>query len=87
MVNLRGTKKYRLYEREFRLFFEALNVFDKRNVGGLGNYGAEYYTQTGNLGGAYLETDPEGREVLEPLHDPSTFHEGRVIRVGIAVDW
>ena len=87
MVNLRGTKKYRLYEREFRLFFEALNVFDKRNFGRLGNYGAEYYTQTGNLGGAYLETDPEGREVLEPLHDPSTFHEGRVIRVGIAVDW
>ncbi len=87
MVNLRGTKKYRLYEREFRLFFEALNVFDKRNVGGLGNYGAEYYTETGNLGGAYLETDPQGREVLEPLHDPSTFHEGRVIRVGVAVDW
>ena len=87
MVNLRGTKKYRLYEREFRLFFEALNVFDKRNVDGLGNYGAEYYTESGGLGGAYIETDPEGREVLEPLHDPSTFHEGRVIRVGIAVDW
>jgi outer membrane receptor for ferrienterochelin and colicin len=86
-VNLRGTKKYRLYGREFRLFFEALNVFDKRNVTGLGNYGAEYYTETGNLGGAYVETDPEGREVLEPLHDPSTFFEGRVIRVGVAIDW
>ncbi len=87
MVNLRGTKKYRLYGREFRLFFEALNVFDKQNITGLGNYGAEYYTETGNVGGAYLETDPVGREVLEPLHDPSTFMEGRVIRVGVAIDW
>jgi len=87
MVNLRGTKKYKLYGREFRLFFEALNVFDKKNVTGLGNYGAEYYTETGNLGGAYLETDPDGREVLEPLNDPSVYIEGRVIRVGIAIDW
>ncbi|MCD4690588.1 TonB-dependent receptor, partial [bacterium] len=87
MVNMRGTKKYQLYGREFRLFFEALNVFDKKNVTGLGAYGAEYYTETGELGGAYLETDPDGREVLEPLNDPSVYIEGRVIRIGIAIDW
>ena len=86
-VNLRGTKKYRLYGQEFRLFFEALNVFDKRNVGGLGTYGAEYYTETGELGGAYVETDEEGREGLNPLRDPSVFGEGRLIRIGIAIDW
>ena len=28
---------------------------------------------TGNLGGAYVETDADGRERLEPLNDPSTF--------------
>lgn len=86
ILNLRGTKKYRLYGQEFRLFFEALNVFDKRNVAGLGNYGAEYYTETGGLGGAYLETQDEV-QVLEPLNDPSVFSEGRLIRVGIAIDW
>lgn len=86
ILNLRGTKKYRLYGQEFRLFFEALNVFDKRNVAGLGMYGAEYYTETGNLGGAYLETADE-IQALEPLHDPSVFSEGRLIRIGIAIDW
>jgi len=87
LLNIKGTKKYKLYGQEFRLFFQALNVFDKRNINGLGTYGAEYYTMTGELGGAYLETDAEGREQLEPLHDPSVFAEGRVIRVGVAIDW
>jgi outer membrane receptor for ferrienterochelin and colicin len=86
-VNLRGTKKYRLYGQEFRLFFEALNVFDKRNLRWLGAYGSEYYTETGMLGGAYVETDEEGRESLNPLRDPSVYQEGRLIRIGIAIDW
>ncbi len=87
ILNLRGTKKYQLYGQEFRLFFEALNVFDKRNILRLGTYGAEYYTMTGELGGAYVETDAEGREHLEPLNDPSVYQEGRLIRIGVAFDW
>jgi outer membrane cobalamin receptor len=87
LLNVQGTKKYKLYGEEFRLFFQALNVFDKRDINGLGAYGAEYYTMTGDLGGAYLETSAEGREALEPLNDPSVFAEGRVIRVGVAIDW
>jgi type II secretory pathway pseudopilin PulG len=87
MLNLRGTKKYKLYGQEFRLFFEALNVFDKKEISTLGAYGAEYYTMTGDLGGAFVETDAEGREDLQPLHDPSVFGEGRWIRVGIGFDW
>jgi outer membrane receptor protein involved in Fe transport len=87
ILNLRGTKKYKLYGQEFRLFFEALNVFDKKNIVQLGTYGAEYYTETGQLGGAYVESDAQGREQLEPLYDPSVYGEGRLIRVGIAIDW
>jgi len=86
-LDIRGTKKYTLYGQEFSLFFEAHNVFDKKNLRGLGAYGAEYYTMTGELGGAYVETDAEGREGLEPLNDPSVFSEGRSISIGIAVDW
>ena len=86
-LDLKGRKRYRLYGQEFSLFFEAMNVFDKRNPLNLGVYGNEYYTMTGNLGGAFVETDAEGRECLEPLNDPSTFEEGRLIRVGINVDW
>lgn len=87
VLNLKGTKKYKFYGQEFRLFFEALNVFDKENIRGLGNYGAEYYTETGLVAGAYVETDPTGREILEPLHDPSVYSEGRVIRMGVSFDW
>ncbi len=86
-LDIRGTKKYKLYGQEFSLFFEAHNVFDKKNLRGLGNYGAEYYTMTGNLGGAFVESDADGREHLEPLNDPSVFSEGRSISVGIAIDW
>jgi outer membrane receptor protein involved in Fe transport len=87
ILDIRGTKKYKLYGQEFSLFFEAHNVFDKKNLRGLGTNGAEYYTMTGNLGGAYIETDAEGRERLEPLNDPSVFSEGRSISIGIAIDW
>ena len=86
-LDIRGTKKYQLYGQEFSLFFEAHNVFDKKNMRGLGANGSEYYTMTGNLGGAYIETGADGRERLEPLHDPSVLSEGRYISVGIAVDW
>ena len=86
-LDLKGRKRYRLYGQEFSLFFEALNVFDKKNPLNLGTRGSEYYTMTGELGGAYVETDADGREHLEPLNDPSTFEEGRLIRVGINVDW
>jgi len=86
-LDIRGTKKYKIYGQEFSLFFEAHNVFDKKNMRGLGNYGSEYYTMTGNLGGAYVETGADGSERLEPLNDPSVFSEGRYISVGIAVDW
>ena len=86
-VDIRGTKKYKLYGQEFSLFFEAHNVFDKKNLRGLGAYGAEYYTMSGKLGGGYVETDPSGRERLEALNDPSVFSEGRWISVGIAIDW
>jgi outer membrane receptor for ferrienterochelin and colicin len=87
ILTLKGTKKYKLYGQEFRLFFEAVNVFDKKDVRGLGTYGAEYYTETGKLGGAFVESDEEGREQLQPLNDPSVFSEGRLIRIGIAIDW
>jgi len=87
LLHIRGTKKYKLYGQEFSLFFEAVNVFDKKNISWLGNYGAEYYTEYGGLGGAYVETDAEENKYLEPLHDPSVYEEGRLIRVGIAIDW
>ncbi len=87
VLNMRGTKKYKLYGQEFRLFFEALNVFDKRNVVRLGAYGAEYYTEAGDPGGGFVEVDQEGREYLQPLRDPSSYAEGLTIRIGVAIDW
>jgi outer membrane receptor for ferrienterochelin and colicin len=87
ILNMRGTKKYRLYGQEFRLFFEALNVFDKRNVIGLGAYGPEYYTEAADPGGGYVEVNAEGGEYLKPLNDPSVYQEGLVIRIGVAIDW
>ena len=47
-LDLKGRKRYELYGQEFSLFFEALNVFDKRNPLNLGFHGSEDYTMTGN---------------------------------------
>jgi len=45
-----------------------------------------YYTETGRVGGAYLQ-DVNGDNVLDwvPLHDPRVFEEGRNVRMGISV--
>ncbi len=97
-LNLRANKLYSLYGREFRLFLEGRNILDRQNVrtdqptlypDPQNEYYQEYYTEFGQLGGAYNLKDTIGTpdDVLVPLNDPRVWGEPRVFRVGIAFEW
>lgn len=97
-LNLRANKLYELYGREFRLFLEGRNVLDRQNVrtdyptlypDPDSEYYREYYTEFGQLGGAYNLKDTIGApdDVLVPLNDPRVWGEPRSFRFGISFEW
>ena len=52
-------------------------------------YYREYYTEFGELGGAYnlRDTINASEDILIPLNDPRVYGQPRVFRVGIAFEW
>ncbi len=48
-----------------------------------------YYTETGRAGGAFLTQDlnGDGNEDWYPVYDPRVFQQGRVVRVGLGVQF
>jgi outer membrane receptor protein involved in Fe transport len=97
-LNLRANKLYKLYGREFRLFMEGRNILDRKNVrtdlpainpNPANEYYREFYTEFGQLGGAYNLKDTVGaaEDILVPLNDPRVWGEPRVFRFGISFEW
>ena len=96
-VNVKADKRWKIAGQEISLFLEGRNVLDRQNVatlipgswpGGGGNYAA-YYTNQGELGGAYDEGELLGIPdvIYVPLSDPRVYAPPRNIRVGISFDW
>ncbi|NNE44002.1 MAG: TonB-dependent receptor, partial [Gemmatimonadetes bacterium] len=97
-LNLKAQKLYEVYNQEFRLFLEGRNILDRQNVRGLrptlypapdAEYYREYFTEFGELGGAYNLADTIGltEDVLIPLNDPRVYGEPRVFRVGVQFEF
>ncbi|MGQ0722093.1 MAG: TonB-dependent receptor [Candidatus Eiseniibacteriota bacterium] len=97
-LDLKAQKLYVLYGQEFRLFLEGRNILDRQNVRSLRpqlypipdtEYYRQYYTEFGELGGAYNLADTIGltEDVLIPLNDPRVFDEPRVFRVGLQFEF
>jgi len=98
ILSLKGNKQYSLYGREFRLFLEGRSLLDRDNVRTedpwiwptpSNDYYQEYYTEFGELGGAYnlKDTISAPEDVLIPLNDPRVYGEPRVFRVGIQLEF
>jgi hypothetical protein len=97
-LSLRGNKQYSLYGQEFRLFLEGRNLLDRQNVRTenpsiwptpSNDYYQQYYTEFGELGGAYNLADTIGspEDVLIPLNDPRVYGEPRLFRVGLQFEF
>lgn len=97
-LSFKGNKQYALYGQEFRMFVEGRNLLDRQNVRtdrpGLfptptNEYYREYFTEFGELGGAYNLADTIGapEDILVPLNDPRVYSEPRSFRVGVQFEW
>lgn len=96
-LDLRANKLYSMYGQEFRLYVEGSNLLDRDNIATFnpsdwpGNSGlhAEYYTEAGELGGAFNlhEVNASSDDRYIPLSDPRTVDPGRALKVGVMVDW
>lgn len=98
-LNLSASRHFSVWGRELRAFVRADNVLDSRSIVALTgvtplpspafdpDHYVVYYTETGNVGGAYLaaDRDGDGQEDWIPLNDPTTLGEGRSVRVGIGM--
>lgn len=96
-MDVKANKLYSVYGQEFRLFVEANNVLNRENIRDLDprdwptNDGLHtvYYTETGQLGGAYNLNDVNssaGNQFVA-LGDPRAIDPKRRVKVGIMFDW
>ncbi len=96
-LDIRANKLYSMYGQEYRLFVEGRNLLDRDNIATFSpgiwpsNSGlfAEYYTEAGELGGAFNlhEVNSSSEDTYIPLSDPRVFDPGRNIKVGVMFDW
>jgi outer membrane receptor protein involved in Fe transport len=98
-LTIDGDKYYKVWGQNVTLFFDARNVMNTQNIATISVNGFPnpyintagddytiYYTETGRVGGAYLQ-DTNGDNVLDwvPVRDPRVLEEGRNVRVGISI--
>jgi outer membrane receptor protein involved in Fe transport len=100
-LDVQGERHYKVWGRPIKVFVQANNVLDTRNVADLepnlfplapgldGDEYKVYYSETGSAGGAYLgeDQDGDGSEDWVPVHDPRVFEEGRNIRLGVSLNF
>jgi hypothetical protein len=96
-LDLRANKLYSVYGQEFRLFVEGNNLLNRTNVRLVNptdwpsNEGLHtvYYTETGQLGGAYNLNDVNASagDQFVTLADPRVLDPKRRVKVGIMFDW
>ena len=98
-LTIDGDKYYKVWGQNVTLFFDARNVLNTQNIATISVNGFPnpyintagddytiYYTETGRVGGAYLQ-DTNGDNVLDwvPVRDPRVLEEGRNVRIGISI--
>ena len=91
---------FRVWGQSVTFYLQGSNLLDAENISILqpslwpnnqvnaSSYDV-YYTETGRAGGAFLtqDLDGDGREDWFAVNDPRVFQQGRVIRVGLGVQF
>jgi outer membrane receptor for ferrienterochelin and colicin len=100
-LSVQADRYFRIWGQDVTLYMQGTNLLDARNISDLqptlwpdnaivsaSSYDV-YYTETGRAGGAFLTADQTGDGVEDwfPVNDPRVFSQGRVIRVGLGVQF
>ena len=99
-LSCQAERFFHVYGRNVTFYVQATNLLDTKNIGVLQpslwpnnqvnpNSYRVYYTETGRAGGAFLipDQDGDGKEDWYNVNDPRVFQPGRVIRVGLGVEF
>jgi len=99
-LSVQAERFFRVWGQSVTLYLQGTNLLDAENITELqpslwpnngvnSNSYTVYYTETGRAGGAFLtqDLDGDGREDWFPVSDPRVFQQGRVIRLGLGVQF
>ncbi|HET7904454.1 MAG TPA: TonB-dependent receptor [Candidatus Eisenbacteria bacterium] len=99
-LSVQGERFFRVWGQNVTLYVQGSNLLDAKNISELQpslwpnnqvntNSYQIYYSETGRAGGAFLtlDQDGDGMEDWYPVNDPRVFQAGRVIRVGLGVQF
>jgi hypothetical protein len=99
-LSVQAERFFKVYGQNVTLYVQGSNLLDAKNINDLqpslwpnnqvnSTSYMVYYTETGRAGGAFLTADQTGDGIEDwyPVNDPRTFQQGRVIRVGLGVQF
>ena len=99
-LSVQAERFFRVWGQSVTFYLQGTNLLDAENITELqpslwpnngvnSNSYTVYYTETGRAGGAFLtqDLDGDGREDWFPVSDPRVFQQGRVIRLGLGVQF
>jgi hypothetical protein len=99
-LSCQAERFFRIWGQNVTFYVQGSNLLDAKNISDLqpslwpnnqvssSSY-ITYYSETGRAGGAFLtlDQDGDGQEDWYPVNDPRVFQAGRVIRVGLGVQF
>ena len=99
-LSVQAERFFKVWGQNVTFYMQGSNLLDANNIADLtpslwpdNQVSATsyriYYTETGRAGGAFLTADQngDGREDWFAVNDPRVFEQGRVIRVGLGVQF
>jgi outer membrane receptor for ferrienterochelin and colicin len=99
-LSVQAERFFRVWGQNVTFYLQGSNLLDAKNISDLqpslwpnnqvnSHSYIVYYTETGRAGGAFLtqDLDGDGRDDWFPVNDPRVFEQGRVIRVGLGVQF
>jgi len=99
-LSVQAERFFRVWGQSVTFYLQGTNLLDAENISDIqpdlwpnngvnSNSYTVYYTETGRAGGAFLTQDlnGDGREDWYPVNDPRVFQQGRVIRLGLGVQF
>lgn len=99
-LSVQAERFFKVWGQSVTFYLQGSNLLDAKNISDLqpslwpnnqvnSDSYTIYYTETGRAGGAFLTADQNGDGIEDwyPVNDPRVFQQGRVVRVGLGVQF